>query len=174
MSSEGADVQRLADRLTALERRMAVYDLVASYGPAVDSGAAATTASLWEPDGTYDFGDAVLTGRAGIQAMVEGRQHQELIHGGAAHLLGFPHVEIDGDRAVVTGYSQVCRFEDGRFVLWRVSAKRWNLVWHDSGWKVVSRTARVLDGAESARAILAAGILGDSQGSPDGPDGQAR
>ena len=174
MSSEGPDVQQLADRLTALERRMAIYDLIASYGPAVDSGAAAETASLWEPDGTYDFGDAVLTGRTGIRAMVEGRQHQGLIHGGAAHLLGLPHVEIDGDRAVVTGYSQVCRFEDGRFILWRVSANRWNLVWRDSEWKVVSRTARVLDGAESARAILAAGILGDTHGSPYGADGQAK
>lgn len=153
---------------------MAVYDLIASYGPAVDSGAAAATASLWEPDGTYDFGDAVLTGRAGIEAMVEGRHHQGLIHSGAAHLLGIPHVRIDGDQAVVTGYSQVCRYEDGRFILWRVSANRWNLVWRDSGWKVVSRTARVLDGGESARAILAAGVLGNDRVSPDGPDGRAQ
>jgi hypothetical protein len=144
----------LADRLERIERRLAVYDLIAAYGPAVDSGSAETTAELWESDGTYDFGDAVLEGRPAVAAMVRSRQHQTLINGGAAHVLGHPKVDVNGDRAVATCYSQVCRFEEGRFVLWRVSANRWELAWDGSGWKVVSRTARLLDGRESARILL--------------------
>lgn len=144
----------LAERLERVERRLAVYDLIASYGPAVDSGSSEVTADLWDLNGTYDFGEGVLEGRSAVEAMVRGRPHQSLINAGAAHVLGFPKVDLQGDRAVATGYSQVCRFEEGRFVLWRVSANRWELLWDGAGWKVVSRTARLLDGRESARVLL--------------------
>lgn len=150
------------ERLDRIERRLALYDLIASYGPAVDSGSAAATGELWEQGGSYDFGDAVLSGRPAVEAMVEGPHHQKLIRSGAAHLIGFPKVDIAGDRAVATGYSQVCRFDGERFTIWRVSANRWELTWDGEEWKVVSRTARLLDGRESARALLA----GDVDSSP--------
>ena len=147
----------LAARVERIERRLALYDLIASYGPAVDSGSAEATAALWHEEGSYDFGDAVLAGRSQIEAMVRGRQHQGLIAEGAAHMLGFPHAEIDGDRAVVTGYSQVCRQHDGQFEVWRVSANRWELSWDGSGWKVDRRRAYLLNGQEAARALLRPG-----------------
>lgn len=148
------DTGGLAERVDRIERRLALYDLIASYGPAVDSGSADAVASMWAEDGSYDFGEHTLSGREAVRAMVNGSPHQGLIAQGAAHFLGFPRVEIDGDRAVVTGYSQVCRHEDGRYYLWRVSANRWELTWDGDGWTVESRRAYVLDGREAARALL--------------------
>ncbi len=146
--------EALARRVERIERQLALYDLIASYGPAVDSGSAEATAALWSEDGSYDFGDAVLSGRAQIEAMVRGRRHQGLIGEGVAHMLGFPRVAIDGDRAVVTGYSQVCRHREGRFEVWRVSANRWELSWDGTGWRVDRRQAYLLNGQEAARALL--------------------
>lgn len=148
------DHDALEARVELIERKLALYELIASYGPAVDSGLAERAAQAWTDDGTYDFGDAVLAGRDRIAAMVTSRQHQGLIAGGAAHILGFPAVSIDGDRAVVTGYSQVCRHLDGRYEVWRVSANRWELIWTDGRWRVQRRQAYVLNGQESARALL--------------------
>lgn len=148
------DDSELTRRLEQIERRLALYELIASYGPAVDSGSAGKTSALWADEGTYDFGDAVLSGREQIEAMVNGRHHQALIAGGAAHIIGFPAVAIDGDKAVVTGYSQVCRHVNGHFEIWRVSANRWELAWNDGTWRVERRRAYVLDGQESARALL--------------------
>lgn len=145
----------LVSRVERIERRLALYELIASYGPAVDSGSARAAADLWNPDGSYDYGDRTLTGRAAIEAMVEGGHHQGLIEAGAAHIIGFPRVEIDGDRAVMTGYSQVCRRRDGEFELWRVSANRWELSWDGAGWKVDRRCAYPLDGRPEARELLA-------------------
>lgn len=152
------DREGVARRLELIERRLALYDLIASYGPAVDSGSATAAAGLWSEAGTYDFGEHVFDGREAIATMVRGPQHQGLIQGGAAHLIGFPLTRIDGDSAVVTGYSQVCRHEGGRFEVWRVSANRWELTWDGSAWKVVSRTAYLLDGREAARLLLARGL----------------
>ncbi len=97
----------LERRLAAAEDRLALFQLVASYGPAVDSGSAAETARLWTENGVYDTYPKVLEGRAAIEGMVTGELHQQIIDGGAAHLLGLPHIEIDGDTAVVTNYSQL-------------------------------------------------------------------
>ncbi|MDA8045222.1 MAG: nuclear transport factor 2 family protein [Actinomycetota bacterium] len=142
------------ERLERLERRAALYDLIASYGPAVDSGSAEWTASLWAEEGIYDFGDASLPGRAAVEAMVAGPNHQGLIHQGAAHMLGPPRVKIDGDRAVVVHHSQVVLQRDGKFEIWRVSANRWELRWVDGSWQVDRRRAYLLNGQERARALL--------------------
>ena len=146
--------ESLEQRVDRLERQVALYDLIASYGPAVDSGSAAWAGQLWAEDGTYDFGSAVLTGREGVERMVEGRTHQGLIGEGAAHIMGMPRIWIDGDHAVAVGYSQVCRHIEGRFELWRVSANRWELSWDGHAWRVERRQAYLLDGQETARALL--------------------
>ena len=58
------------DRLAALERRIglledqvAIYQLMAAYGPAADSGSTERATSLWAEDGVYDLHARVMTGR---------------------------------------------------------------------------------------------------------------
>jgi hypothetical protein len=75
--SEAADlevrVQRLEARLRVLEDQAALAQLVASYGPAVDSGAADAAAGLWHEDGVFDVaGYFELVGHEGIAGMVNG------------------------------------------------------------------------------------------------------
>ncbi|HET6873853.1 MAG TPA: nuclear transport factor 2 family protein [Acidimicrobiales bacterium] len=158
-----APTEDILARLEQLEKRVAIYDLIATYGPAVDSGSARAAASLWSTEGTYDYGNQTLAGRSAVEAMVNGPEHQDLIAHGAGHVLGFPLVQIDGDRATATCYSQVWLHKDGRFLPWRLSANRWELTWVGSAWKVDSRRTYQLNGDEQARALLGQAVAGSDQ-----------
>ena len=50
----GAMVDRLADRVRALEDNIEITQLAAQYGPAVDSGSGKAAAALWTEDGVFD------------------------------------------------------------------------------------------------------------------------
>jgi len=160
MSDLEATVAALAAKVAEMEDRLAIYQLLATYGPAVDSGLSGVTADLWSENGTYDWGMGKSEGSAAVGAMVEGDQHQGIIGGGSAHFLGTPHLDIHADRAVATGYSQLLLFdkEQQGFRVWRVAANRWELERTPQGWKVVKRVNRVLDGSEEARSLLRAGV----------------
>jgi ketosteroid isomerase-like protein len=155
------------DRLAALERRLqdaedrlALLQIVAGYGPAVDSGSPEATADIWTADGVYDTFPVVLQGREALTAMVRGERHQGLIQHGAAHVLGMPHIRLDGDEAVVTNYSQLMvRNDDGEsFRVWRTGVNRWHFVRTAEGWKATHRVNRQLDGTPEGRALLAAAV----------------
>lgn len=159
MSSQPAEQGELAElraRLRALEDRSAIMQLVAEYGPAVDSGDAAAAASLWTDDGRYETDPEPLIGARAIAGMVEGPLHQAIIGGGAGHFLGPVAVTVTGDTAVALGYSLLVRHSaaDGAFSVFRCSANRWELVRTGDGWKVVSRRNALLDGRPSARDLL--------------------
>lgn len=147
---------QLESRIRELEDRLAIGELIASYGPLVDAGAAEAAAALWTEDGCYDVDTGRYDGRDGIAAMVESRGHQRLIAGGCAHLTSPPRISLDGDAAVAVGHSQLLvRRADGRgFDVLRATAHRWELVRTPEGWRVHRRTARLLDGGEDARQLL--------------------
>ena len=149
-------LERLEARVQELEDRLAIGDLIASYGPLVDAGDAAGAAALWAADGVYDVDTGRYDGPDGIAAMVGSPGHQRLIGRGCAHLSSTPRVDVDGDVAVAVCHSQlVLRREDGSgFDVLRATAHRWELVRTADGWRVSRRTARLLDGDEAARALL--------------------
>ncbi|HEY1734436.1 MAG TPA: nuclear transport factor 2 family protein [Acidimicrobiales bacterium] len=153
-----ATVQRLEARVAALEDQVALYQLISSYGPAVDSGSADAVAAIWTEDGTYDTFPAPLNGRDAIRAMVVGDGHQGLIRGGCAHVMAMPMVSVEGDRATATGYSRVYVHGDDGFGVWRASANRWEFERGADGWHAVHRLNRALDGDDEARQILRDGI----------------
>ncbi|MEV5388952.1 nuclear transport factor 2 family protein [Nocardia farcinica] len=158
MTDRSADIDALARRVEAMEDRWQILELLSAYGPAVDSGSADVAADLWLDDGVYDVDSGMLRGRAGLRAMIEGDMHQGFIRNGSAHLMGLPHIVLDGDRAIVTGHSQlVLKVSDGpEFAVARITANRWELVKIDGRWRVERRIARLLDGRAEARALLAA------------------
>ncbi len=171
------DSERLAAleaRLGEMEDHIALYQLMTAYGPLVDSGDAEATAALWLEDGIYDWGGGPPTvadapvkegaagaayGRAAIAEMVRGPFHQDIIAGGAGHVIGLPHIILDGDNAVATSYSRLYRRDGDNFRVWRVAANRWEFARTADGWRVKSRINRVLDGGEEARTLLRAGIM---------------
>jgi SnoaL-like domain len=164
----------LETRLKELEDQVALYQLMSAYGPLVDSGDAEATSNLWVEDGIYDWGggstppapDAPVKegaagaaySRAAIADMVRGPYHREIIQGGAGHVIGLPHIVLNGDTAVATSYSRLYRRDGDNFRVWRVGANRWEFVRTPDGWRVKTRVNRVLTGDEEPRVLLRSGI----------------
>ena len=152
-------VRELTRRLAAVEDELAIYRVLARYGPSVDSGSSEEAAELWTEDGEYDAQVGVWCGRAAIAGMVAGPGHQGLIHAGAAHVMGgVPYVTVDGDVATAIAYYHLHRRQGDHFEVWRVTATRWDLVREPEGWKVLKRVNRLLDGGDDARMLLRQGI----------------
>jgi hypothetical protein len=173
MSDTDKRLAALETRLKDLEDQVALYQLMSAYGPLVDSGDAEATAALWVEDGVYDWGGGpkpadgapVKEGAAGaaysrsaVADMVRGPYHQEIIHGGAGHVIGLPHIVLNGDTAVATSYSRLYRRDGDNFRVWRVGANRWEFVRTPDGWRVKKRVNRVLNGGEEPRQLLRSGI----------------
>jgi hypothetical protein len=173
MSDTETRLAALETRLRDLEDQVAIYQLMSAYGPLVDSGDAEATAALWIEDGVYDWGGGPKSAegtpmkegaagaaydRAAIADMVRGPYHQEIIQGGAGHVIGLPHIVIDGDTAIATSYSRLYRRDGDNFRTWRVGANRWEFVRTAEGWRVKQRINRVLNGSAEARELLRAGV----------------
>lgn len=160
--------QSLEQRLRDVEDRLEILNLIASHPPSADTGADYYTRAVYVKDGELDLGGGkAMTGNEGIAAITKSPAHQAAIAGGLAHIAGLPHIEIDGDRAVVTSYLQILTphptapphevpnhgISNG-YRIHRVASNRWELVRTAGGWKVKRRTVRTVDGSEPAREIL--------------------
>ena len=81
-----------------------------------------------------------------------------------------PHINISGDTAVVTNYSQLVLRDpdtDG-FRVWRTGVNRWELIRTADGWRATFRANRQLDGTAEARDLLASAIEPPRRGEPGG------
>ncbi|GAA4488032.1 hypothetical protein GCM10023171_26810 [Microbacterium panaciterrae] len=146
----------LERRLLALEDRAEIGELIARYGPAVDSGDGAAVAALWAPNGTYRFDDVELDA-TGVRALVSYPTHMDYMERGCAHILSAPRISIDGDTAVAITHSAVMIHDGTRWLGERVSANRWELRRLPEGWRVQRRVNRLLDGAPEARLLFSSG-----------------
>lgn len=146
----------IEDRLQRVEDQLAIYQIISSYGPAADSCNMTDIEKHWDEHSIYDMGDVgVATGCSALKALFDAPFHQGIVKDGSAHIASFPHVVIDGDRAVATHYAQVHTHRNQEFVCLRVSVHRWELERRAHGWKLVRRTTSLLDGNQRARALLA-------------------
>jgi hypothetical protein len=174
MTSAEAKGRTVEERIRAIEDRLEIYNLIASHPPSADTGAKAYIQSIFAEDGVLDLGGAkTATGNETISDMSQRPAHQEAIRAGLAHFAGLPHVEIDGDRAVVTSYLQILAphptaepvevpahgVSKGHRIH-RVGANRWELVRTAQGWKIKRRAFRTLDGTEPALDILRQALAG--------------
>ena len=121
----------------------------------------------WIEDGVMDLGGKAEEGRDNIAAIVRRPEHKAAIAGGICHFAGLPHLELNGDTAIVTSYLQILvpntvgdpiavpNHGSGKgFRPFRVGSNRWDLVRTKEGWKIKHRVSRPLDGSEPARQIL--------------------
>lgn len=152
----------LLARVRRLEGEAAIQRLILSYGPAADAGMSQMASHGWAEDGVYDWDaeGAPYPDRNAVAAMLDGEAHKSLIAEGVGHFAGPPLIKVDGDKATAVNYSLIMRREDRRFVLWRVSAVRWDFARTGSTWKVTKRTNRLLDGTGAGRELFA-GTLRD-------------
>lgn len=156
------------DRIDALEQRLRVLEdereitqLLATYGPLVDSGSGPEVADIWTDDGVYDNDVVAMHGRDDILAMVASPNHQGFIGAGSAHFNGPPAIRVTGDTAVAVNHSLLVLHRDGGFVVHRATANHWQLRRTPQGWRTTVRTGRLLDGGELARTLLRNGALGE-------------
>lgn len=153
-----AAVAALQGRVRLLEDHLAVTQLVAQYGPDVDSGSAEATAQLWTEDGIFDAVGAIeMRGREQIAGMVQMQGHQDLITNGCGHVLTVPHVVVNGDEAHGRGYALNIRWDvvAQRFWVARLSANTWRWVRTPEGWRIAERVNANLDGTPEHRGMLA-------------------
>jgi SnoaL-like domain len=164
----------IEDRLRAIEDRLEIYQLIASHPISADTGADSYSRAIYLEDGSLDLGRGkAVSGNAAIAAIVKTPDHQAAMDGGMAHVTGLPHIEINGDDAVVTSYLQILTPDHlaepvsvpghgtGKgFRVHRVGANRWELTRTPQGWKIKRRLLRPLDGSVEARGILARALEG--------------
>jgi ketosteroid isomerase-like protein len=158
-----ATVEMLAAKVRALEDQVEITQLVAQYGPAVDSGSGQAAAALWTQDGTFDAVPHLqMRGRDDIAGMVHGGGHQSLIRNGCGHVLTVPHVVVEGDHATGRSYALNIRWDAaaGRFWVARVSANTWRWVRTPQGWRISERVNANLDGTAGHREMLAPSAAG--------------
>jgi hypothetical protein len=144
----------LEARVRALEDRLSIYELIASYGPAVDTRDKARVAELWSPTGSYAFDNVTLSGSE-VPELVDLDSQEALVAPGCGHVLSSPTIELDGDLAVAINYSVVFAHRQDEWVPARVSANRWELARAGTGWRVTRRVNSLLNGSEKSRALLA-------------------
>jgi ketosteroid isomerase-like protein len=153
-----ATVGMLAGKVRALEDQVEIMQLVAQYGPAVDSGSGEAAAALWTEDGVFDAVPHLrMSGREDIIGMVHGVGHQSLLSSGCGHVLTVPHIVLDGDEATGRSYALQIRWDAdaGRFWVFRVSANTWRWVRTPQGWRIADRVNAPLDGTDGHREMLA-------------------
>ncbi len=150
-ASELTELQATAAALTARVQQLAdeaaIGQLIARYGPAVDSGSAAAAAALWAEDSVFAASPhGAWTGHDEIAGMVNGDGHQALILNGATHVLTAPLISVDGDEATAWNYALNIRWDaaEDRFWVARVSANRWDLRRRSGRWEVTHRVNRAL------------------------------
>ncbi|NEC85046.1 nuclear transport factor 2 family protein [Streptomyces sp. SID12501] len=151
-------VEMLAAKVRVLEDQIEIMQLVAQYGPAVDSGSGEATAALWTDDGTFDAAPHLrMRGRNDITGMVHGDGHQSLIRNGCGHVLTVPHIVVDGDRATGRSHALNIRWDADadRFWVARVSANTWRWARTPQGWRITERINANLDGTAEHRGLLA-------------------
>ena len=154
-----ATVDQLLERVRALEDQVEIMQLVAQYGPSVDSGRGEVTAALWTQDGSFDAVPFYeMRGRQDIVNMVHGPGHQRLIDNGCGHVLTVPHIVVNGDEATGRSYALNIRWdpEADRFWVARVSANTWRWVRTEDGWRIADRVNAPLDGTPGHREMFAA------------------
>jgi len=152
-------LQALETRLKALEDETAILRLIACYGPAVDSCDRDAVGALWSENGGYDFGGPPLAGRQAVGGLVDLDTHRAYVAAGSGHVLSLPVVTVKGNRATAINYSRVYVKHGDHWRVARMSANHWDLTREDDGqWRVKTRTNRLLDGSEEARAVLSGGL----------------
>ena len=154
-------------RLAELERKtreladiIAIYQLFATYGPAVDSMSSATIVDMWAAEGTFEPEHHIFRGATEVGAMIDSEMHHAYVDAGCAHVMSLPRIVIEGDVAKATGYSRLYLRDGDHWRVERASANHWTLVRAGTGWKVERRINRMLSGSEEARGLLATDLAG--------------
>lgn len=155
MVQDGASA--ITRRLQAVEDHLAIAQIVAGYGYAVDGCNGEAVGSFYAEDGVYAVGDVgSYAGRDRVAAITASPPHLDKVKAGCAHVSTAPYVVIDGDKAVATCHTMVIMHGEDGFRVDRLSASRLQLSRKaGGGWQIDHRQNNLLDGEPAAPALLA-------------------
>lgn len=151
----------LENRVRLLEDQVALYRLIASWGPAADTADGKAASSFWSEDAVLVAETNRIEGAAAVGAMIDSEGQHDLVRQGCAHVQGLPVLNVDGDHAMAINYGRVYLHTDDGYDIWRVSANCWEFRRTKDGWRVIRRDAHVIDGGAEARALLSRAITHD-------------
>jgi hypothetical protein len=153
------ELAAIDNRISALEDKLAIMQVVAGYGPSMDGGADTEAGSLWTEDSWYDADASPAAaephGRAGIEGAARSCLEDPV---GFAHISHMPLIKVEGDKATVVNHSNTFQQDGDGFRIGRVSSNRWELVRVDGTWQIERRINRLLNGSKESRAVFAEGV----------------
>lgn len=168
------DVERLLTRMTAIEDRLEILNLLAGSAFSSDVASEAYWTKMFTDNAVMDRGNGrpLDRGRDEILKVVGGSDQREAIKFGMTHLAMLPHVTLLGDSAVATGSLLIVVPDTAAshvklpgkgvspgFSIYQLTFNRWKLIRTASGWKVTHRTVRPMTSIDS-RQILVQAIEG--------------
>ena len=165
--------KRLLARITATEDRLEILNLLAGSAFSSDVASEAYWTKMFTHDAVFDRGQGRQDkGRAEILKIINAPDQKEAIKAGMTHLPLLPHITLNGDSAIATGYLLIVMPDSAAshvklpgkgvstgFSIYQLTINKWQLVRTSDGWKVTQRTVRPLRSSDS-RAILKQAIEG--------------
>jgi ketosteroid isomerase-like protein len=167
-----ASSKTFEERLLEVEDRLAILNLLAGGSFSSDAASASYQTLMYTEDAVMDRGPGrgETAGRENLVGIIRADDHLAAIDAGMAHVAGLPHIEVDGDRAVATGYIEIVipnldgpeaeLAEHGSskgLMIWRLTANRWVLSRTSQGWQIRERVIRPV-ASQAAVQILRDGL----------------
>jgi hypothetical protein len=168
---EAAKSASIEERLRAVEDRLEILNLLAGSALSSDVASEAYWQSIFAHNAEMDRGgNHGVANREQIMEIVRSTNQAAAIESGMAHSLALPHIRIEGDRAVSTGYLQVLVLDPNSptvtlagkgsrqaLVTYHLTVNRWELERTAQGWQVTRRAIRPI-ATEDAAEMLRSGI----------------
>lgn len=151
----------LIDRITAVEDRLEILNLLAGSAFSSDVASESYWAKMFTEDATFDRGTKQDKGREEILKIINAPEQKEAIKAGMTHLAMLPHIKLNGDSAAATGYLLIIMPDSAAthvklagkgvspgFSIYQVTLNKYTLVRTADGWKVSERVVRPLSSAD--------------------------
>lgn len=164
-------LEALTQRLQYVEDELAIRQLMARYGMAVDCDDVEAALACHSDDAVYivsapgagrgdqhQEADLQLRGHPAIREMLSSPMHRSLLSG-CAHTVGPATVAVNGDDARATGYSRLYHRNEDQCELLRVAVNEWHFCRRNNRWYIQSRESRLI-GETAAKQLLRRGLIG--------------
>ena len=154
--------RQLLSRITATEDRLEILNLLAGSAFSSDVASEAYWKKMFTEDATFDRGTKQDRGRDEILKIINASEQKEAIKAGMTHLAMLPHIKLNGDSAIATGYLLIVLPDSAAshvklagkgvspgFSIYQVTVNKYMLLRTTDGWKVTQRIFRPISSADT-------------------------
>jgi hypothetical protein len=154
--------KQLLSRLTAMEDRLEILNLLAGSAFSSDIASELYWTKMFTENATFDRGTKEDKGRDEILKIINAPDQKQAIKAGMTHFAMLPHIKLFGDSAIATGYLLIVMPDSAAshvklagkgvspgFSIYQVTANQYKFVRTTVGWKVSQRIVRPLSSNDS-------------------------